>query len=52
MRLALPLLCIPAALGLMQIQGCSGESQESLVTWMQHEREIIKPNVVPIPEPT
>ena len=52
MRLVFPLLCLPMFIGLMQIQGCAGENQESLVTWMQQERESIKPNVIPIPEPT
>ncbi|AOW12121.1 pilus assembly protein PilP [Hydrogenophaga crassostreae] len=40
------------AIGLTQLQGCISDDQESLVTWMQQERESIKPNVKPIPEPT
>jgi type IV pilus assembly protein PilP len=46
-------LFLPAlVLMLGSLQGCLGEDQESLTAWMQHEREIIKPNVQPIPEPS
>ncbi len=46
-------LFLPAvALVLGSLQGCMSEDQESLTAWMQHEREIIKPNVQPIPEPS
>jgi Tfp pilus assembly protein PilP len=42
-------LFLPAVvLMLGSLQGCMGEDQESLTAWMQHEREIIKPNVQPI----
>ena len=34
------------------LQGCTGGDKESLNTWMQLERESIKPNVKPIPEPS
>jgi len=45
-------LWLVIAAGMLQIQGCAAEDQESLITWMQKERESIKPNVKPIPEPT
>lgn len=32
--------------------GCLGDDQEDLVAWMQSERNSIKPDVKPIPEPT
>lgn len=34
------------------IQGCGMHDQEPLAAWMQRERELIKPSVKPIPEPT
>lgn len=40
------------ALGLGQIAACTGEDEQSLTAWMQQERESIRPNVKPIPEPT
>ena len=41
-----------SALILLQIQGCTAEEQEPLAVWMQRERDSIKPNVKPIPEPS
>lgn len=34
------------------IQGCGTGDEEPLSVWMQRERELIKPSVKPIPEPT
>lgn len=34
------------------LAGCFGGEQEELSAWMQHERNSIKPDVKPIPEPT
>lgn len=45
-------LYLVLALGAIQLQGCSGDEKESLTTWMQQERESIRPNVKPIPEPS
>jgi type IV pilus assembly protein PilP len=45
-------LTILAVLGLAQLQGCGTQEEEPLTLWMQRERELIKPNVTPIPEPT
>ncbi|MEZ5704516.1 MAG: pilus assembly protein PilP [Burkholderiaceae bacterium] len=40
-------------LGLSQLQGMRRRGLSGILTaWMQHEREIIKPNVQPIPEPS
>ena len=39
-------------LGLAQLQGCGTQEEEPLTLWMQRERELIKPNVTPSPEPT
>ncbi|WP_374410171.1 pilus assembly protein PilP [Hydrogenophaga sp.] len=36
----------------VSLSGCIGEDQEELTSWMQHERNSIKPDVKPIPEPT
>ena len=52
MKIANSLLVMVLAMTGLQLQGCTGESHESLTTWMQKERESIKPNVQPIPEPT
>lgn len=45
-------LILLALIGLSSLQACSNENNESLAEWMRHERETIKPNVQPIPEPT
>jgi type IV pilus assembly protein PilP len=48
-------ICLYALLSLLfgsQIQGCGSKEQEPLALWMQRERELIKPSVQPIPEPT
>lgn len=34
------------------LQGCGSSEQEELSLWMQNERNSIKPDVKPIPEPT
>lgn len=34
------------------LPACSANEQEPLAQWMQRERELIKPNVKPIPEPS
>jgi type IV pilus assembly protein PilP len=52
MKIANSLLMVTLAVTGLQLQGCTGEDHESLTTWMQKERESIKPNVKPIPEPT
>lgn len=36
----------------MSIQGCGNAEQEELSLWMQKERNSIKPDVKPIPEPS
>lgn len=43
---AVPLLVVLSA-----VAGCSGSDQEELGAWMQQERNSIKPDVKPIPEP-
>lgn len=47
-RLPVFALMLPLAL----LQGCSMQEQEPLTAWMQRERDLIKPSVKPIPEPT
>ena len=37
---------------LVVLQGCGSSEQEELSLWMQNERNSIKPDVKPIPEPT
>lgn len=39
-------------LALSALAGCSGVEQEELSAWMQQERNSIKPDVKPLPEPT
>ncbi|MGM9426831.1 pilus assembly protein PilP [Hydrogenophaga sp. MI9] len=43
---AVPLLALLSA-----VAGCSGSDQEELGAWMQQERNSIKPDVKPLPEP-
>lgn len=45
-------LLLSLAMGTILLQGCASEDQESLTIWMQKERESIRPNVKPIPEPS
>ena len=47
LRCALASLSIVVVLG-----GCANSEQEELTTWMQRERDSIKPSVEPIPEPS
>ena len=42
----------PAVLGLLVLQGCSMSGNDELRQWMQAERNSIRPQVQPIPEPT
>ncbi|WP_439112873.1 pilus assembly protein PilP [Hydrogenophaga sp.] len=37
---------------LVALAGCTGSGQDELQGWMQSERNAIKPQVTPIPEPT
>lgn len=43
---------IVSALAVLALGGCSGGEQEELGAWMQSERNSIRPDVKPIPEPT
>lgn len=36
----------------LSLGGCVDSEQEDLLTWMQHERDSIRPSVAPIPEPS
>lgn len=47
---ALSLVCLLGASALLT--ACGGAEQDDLRTWMQSERNTIKPSVQPIPEPT
>jgi type IV pilus assembly protein PilP len=52
MKVKTTTLLIGTAIVTLQLQGCMGSDKESLTTWMQQERDSIRPNVQPIPEPT
>ena len=43
---------VVSLLALAALGGCSGTEQEELSAWMQQERNSIKPDVKPLPEPT
>lgn len=48
----LPSLSIFVVCFSLGMVGCSGSDQEDLSAWMQRERNSIRPDVKPIPEPT
>jgi type IV pilus assembly protein PilP len=45
-------ILVASMVATLLLGACSGGDQEELGAWMQRERNSIKPNVKPIPEPT
>ena len=45
-------ILIASAFAVLALGACTGGDQEELGAWMQQERNSIKPDVKPIPEPT
>jgi type IV pilus assembly protein PilP len=51
MTVSLKLSSIALAASVLLLQGCFSSDQENLQSWMTEQRNAIKPNVEPIPEP-
>jgi type IV pilus assembly protein PilP len=45
-------ILVASVLAVLTLSACTGDDQEELGAWMQRERNSIKPDVKPIPEPT